>query len=132
MTIGGEGGGGVRDQAGREARGEPVGQPARDARADVPVLTRSSAPGRRPLALIAAVPAVLVPGLTQAALGQSGPAGLRLAYIDPGAGSFVIQALVATLAGVAVVLRLYWRKVKTLFGVSVEAEDDDESSPDGA
>ena len=100
-----------------------------------PAPTRRSAPGRSLLAhsiLIAAVPALLVPGLTQAALGPSDPAGLRLAYLDPGAGSFVIQALVATLVGVAVVLRLYWRKVKALFGVGVEAEEDDESSADGA
>lgn len=99
------------------------------------VLAGSSARARSLLAhsiLIAAVSAVLIPGLAQAALGQSGSAGLRLAYIDPGAGSFVVQALVATLAGVAVALRLYWRKVKTLFGASAEAEDDDESSPDGA
>jgi hypothetical protein len=125
----------VRDEVDREARGEPVGRPARDARPGVSVLAGSSARARSLLAhsiLIAAVSAVLIPGLAQAALGQSGSAGLRLAYIDPGAGSFVVQALVATLAGVAVALRLYWRKVKTLFGVSVEAEDDDESSPDGA
>jgi hypothetical protein len=119
--MGGEGGDEVRDEASREAR-------------DVPVLAGSSVSRRSLLAhsiILAAVPAVLVPGLTQAALGQAGPAGLRLAYIDPGAGSFVIQALVATLAGVAVMLRLYWRKVKAFFGVSIEAEDDDESSPDG-
>jgi hypothetical protein len=34
-----------------------------------------------------------------------------LAYIDPGAGSFVLQAIVATLAGVALAARSFWRKL---------------------
>jgi hypothetical protein len=35
-----------------------------------------------------------------------------LAYIDPGAGSFVLQAIVATLAGVALALKGYWKKLR--------------------
>ena len=41
--------------------------------------------------------------------------GFQLAYIDPGAGSFVIQALLATIAGIAVMGRLYWSKIKRFF-----------------
>ena len=41
---------------------------------------------------------------------------LTLAYLDPGAGSFVIQALVATVAGIAVAMRAYWTRIKEFFG----------------
>lgn len=34
-----------------------------------------------------------------------------LAYLDPGAGSIVVQAVVAGVAGVGVVLRLAWRRL---------------------
>jgi hypothetical protein len=34
-----------------------------------------------------------------------------LAYLDPGAGSIVVQAVVAGAAGVAVVLKLGWRRL---------------------
>ena len=95
-------------------------------------MTPFLSPLARSIITIAALTAVLLPGLAQAALSQSGSAGLRLAYIDPGTGSFVIQAMVATLVGAAVALRLYWRRVKALLGVAVKAEDDDETSPDGA
>lgn len=35
-----------------------------------------------------------------------------LAYLDPGAGSMILQALAAGVAGVAVVGRLYWSRLK--------------------
>lgn len=41
---------------------------------------------------------------------------MQLAYLDPGAGSFVIQAVVATLAGVAVAIRAYWSRIRLFFG----------------
>jgi hypothetical protein len=73
----------------------------------------------------------LAAGLADAS--QSG--GHQLAYVDPGAGSFILQALVAALAGIVVTLNLYWRKIKGLFGfgsdskkaensTGVDAEDD--------
>ena len=37
---------------------------------------------------------------------------LKLAYIDPGSGSFLVQALVATAAGLAVAGRRYWTEIK--------------------
>ena len=49
---------------------------------------------------------------------------LRLAYLDPGAGSFMIQALVAALAGIAVTTRLYWTKIKSMLGMATPDEDD--------
>ena len=37
------------------------------------------------------------------------------AYIDPTAGGFLLQALLAGTAGVAVVFRLYWKRVVAFF-----------------
>lgn len=37
------------------------------------------------------------------------------AYLDPGTGSMIIQGIVAGVTGVAVVVRLYWAKVKSYF-----------------
>jgi hypothetical protein len=36
-----------------------------------------------------------------------------MAYIDPGQGSIMLQAVLAGGAGVAVVLKMYWFQVKT-------------------
>jgi hypothetical protein len=74
--------------------------------------------------------AVTLPG---SALGWSSGTGLdslELAYIDPGAGSFMIQALVAALAGVAVTLRMYWGKIKLMLGITSSDEDDEDSARD--
>ena len=37
------------------------------------------------------------------------------AYLDPGAGSIVLQAIIAAVAGRFIVMRTYWSKVKQLF-----------------
>lgn len=37
------------------------------------------------------------------------------AYLDPGTGSILLQSLVAAAAALAVGLRLYWRRLKSLF-----------------
>ena len=34
------------------------------------------------------------------------------AYLDPGTGSIILQALIAFFAGAAAIVSLYWRKVK--------------------
>lgn len=36
-------------------------------------------------------------------------------YLDPGAGSVMIQALIAGLVGAATVLKLYWSKISGFF-----------------
>jgi len=72
---------------------------------------------------------VLLPDLALAALSRAAAPERTLAYLDPGTGSFVIQAVVAGLAGAAVTLRLYWGKIKGLFGSSAsdpESATDDE------
>ncbi len=37
---------------------------------------------------------------------------LIIAYVDPGAGSMLLQGLIAAIAAGFVVIKLYWRKVK--------------------
>lgn len=50
---------------------------------------------------------------------------VRLAYLDPGSGSFVVQALIAMFAGIAVTLRLYWARLMSLLGMGSSEGDDD-------
>ena len=38
-----------------------------------------------------------------------------LMYLDPGTGSFLIQMLLAGLLGIAVAVRIYWKKIVALF-----------------
>jgi hypothetical protein len=59
-----------------------------------------------------------------------GDATVRLAYLDPGAGSFVIQALVAMLAGIAVAGKVYWQRIKGFLGLATPSEDEDEDRRD--
>jgi hypothetical protein len=37
------------------------------------------------------------------------------AYIDPGSGSLIFQTIVATLAGFAYAMRVYWGRIRLLF-----------------
>jgi len=76
--------------------------------------------------------ALLAPCVALASPSLETARGIRLAYIDPGAGSFVIQALVAAAAGVAVTLKVYWRRIRSFFGLADPADDDDDLSDDGA
>lgn len=54
------------------------------------------------------------------------------AYLDPGTGSMIIQGLIAGIAGVIVVLRLYWAKLKAFFAKSPEPQESTESENDSA
>jgi hypothetical protein len=45
-----------------------------------------------------------------------------LAYIDPGAGSLVLQAIVATLAGVALAAKSWWKKLFARLGLRSDPE----------
>ena len=65
------------------------------------------------------------PGLALAASTSLGSEELRLAYIDPGTGSFLIQALVAAAASVVVATRLYWNKIKGWLGAAGRDSEDD-------
>ena len=70
----------------------------------------------------------LIPESAGAALGQPAGGELTLAYIDPGTGSFLVQALIAAVAGVAVTLRMYWSKIKGFFGGSTVASGGNDSA----
>ena len=52
-----------------------------------------------------------------------------LSYIDPGAGSMILQALGAGVAGVMVMGKLYWAKIKRVlrFGRSESPVDEPRS-----
>lgn len=38
------------------------------------------------------------------------------AYVDPGSGSMVLQLLLGGIAGVIVIVRYYWHRLRRLFG----------------
>ena len=54
-----------------------------------------------------------------------------LAYIDPGAGSFVLQAIVATLAGVALAAKSWWKKLFARLGQRRPPDRDGPPRADG-
>jgi len=51
-----------------------------------------------------------------------------LAYIDPGSGSFILQALIATLAGTLVAVKIYWQTIKRFLGLSRDGDDEQDRS----
>ena len=51
--------------------------------------------------------------------------GFQLAYLDPGTGSVLLQAIVGGVAAAAVTARLYWRRLTRVFRRDAE----DEGSP---
>ena len=44
------------------------------------------------------------------------------AYIDPGSGSIILQALIAGLAAGAVFIKIYWHKLLVLLGIRKETK----------
>ncbi len=59
-----------------------------------------------------------------------GASGNAYAYLDPGTGSIILQALIATVASSLFVIKMYWYKLKAMFGGSSHALDqDDEAGP---
>jgi hypothetical protein len=51
------------------------------------------------------------------------------AYLDPGSGSFIIQLLIGVLAGLGILLKVYWKKVTGFFS-RTKAKDADTSPID--
>ena len=77
-------------------------------------------PRARRLAAVAAMSAWLTLGL---------PIGPAYAYLDPGTGSILLQALLGGAAGAAVIARLYWHKIATALGIKRKVpEPKDEAS----
>jgi hypothetical protein len=48
---------------------------------------------------------------------------LVVGYLDAGTGSMIMQALAGGIAGVAVVGKLYWRRLKRVFARRMPGED---------
>jgi hypothetical protein len=49
-----------------------------------------------------------------------------LGYIDPGSGSMFLQGLAAGIAGIGVLAKLYWRRLKRFFHIGKPAPAEDE------
>ncbi|PKN86502.1 MAG: hypothetical protein CVU46_07480 [Chloroflexi bacterium HGW-Chloroflexi-8] len=49
-------------------------------------------------------------------------------YLDPGFGSMILQLVLAGLLGAGVLIRVFWKKIRTLFGKKdkdiLEMDDD--------
>lgn len=62
-----------------------------------------------------------------------------LAYLDPGSGSMILQIMLGGFAAVGVALKMYWKKIKSIFrrdagepadaGVAQTASDAGEPDP---
>lgn len=45
---------------------------------------------------------------------------LAHAYLDPGTGSAILQGLIAAIAAVGIVVKLYWHRILRLLGLKKE------------
>lgn len=56
------------------------------------------------------------------------------AYLDPGTGSMIIQGLIAGVASIALVLKLYWHRLLVLLGLrkKIIIDDKNEASKDSS
>ena len=57
------------------------------------------------------------PGAAPRSILHSDTMGGALAYLDPGSGSMILQAVVGGVAAVAVMGKLYWRRFLGFLGV---------------
>jgi hypothetical protein len=64
-----------------------------------------------------------------AAIAVGQPLEIRVAYLDPGTGSLILQALVAALAGAIVVVTSYWQKIRALFRRSSRDSETSDNAP---
>jgi len=51
-------------------------------------------------------------------------------YLDPGSGSFLLQLLIAGLAGAGIVIAASWSKIKRLFNKNKKKTDIDDDEDD--
>ncbi|MGE0118017.1 MAG: hypothetical protein AB7S71_02100 [Dongiaceae bacterium] len=52
------------------------------------------------------------------------------AYLDPGTGTILLQALIASIAGGLAVIGLYWQKLKAALGIGHRRTATDDSETD--
>ncbi len=50
--------------------------------------------------------------------------GDAYAYLDPGTGSILLQALIATVASSLFVIKMYWYKFRSMLGMKRQTEED--------
>ena len=43
-------------------------------------------------------------------------------YIDLGSGSYLIQLIIAAFVGISFTIKIYWRKIRTLFSKKAKAD----------
>lgn len=53
------------------------------------------------------------------------------AYLDPGAGSLVLQGLIAAVVGAGLTLKLFWRRLRNRLGGRPPRDDDPDRDRDG-
>lgn len=58
------------------------------------------------------------------------PFAILLLYLDPGSGSFLLQLLIAGIAGLAVALGAQWSKLKRRFGKKSAAPESESEASD--
>ena len=51
---------------------------------------------------------------------------ISLLYLDPSSGSILLQLVLASLLGIGVAIRIFWRKIRTVFTKSTEPVESDE------
>ena len=56
-------------------------------------------------------------------------AGSAHAYLDAGSGSMIMQILLGGLAGIAVILKLFWRRILAIFGINRQKKEDEKITP---
>ncbi len=57
-----------------------------------------------PIAFVAVAALILFPNVAHAQ------------YLDPGAGSMIVQIVIAVVVGLAATTKVYWRRITALFG----------------
>jgi hypothetical protein len=55
---------------------------------------------------------------------------MELAYLDPGTGSVILQALLGGIAGVALTLKLFGRRVLSFFRIRRPSDSSPEAAPE--
>lgn len=51
------------------------------------------------------------------------------AYLDPGTGSILLQAIIGGVASGLFILRMYWRRIKSLFGGNDDVQPGSKAAP---
>ena len=64
-----------------------------------------------------------------AAIAAGQPLEIRVAYLDPGTGSLILQAVIAAFAGAVVVVTTYWQKIRAFFRRSSRDSESSDTAP---